>query len=301
MSCVISVIIPCYNVEKYVKKCLKSVLNQTYTDLEIIAVDDGSTDSTAEILHEFETDERVKIITQKNAGVTAARNTGIDLASGEFISFVDSDDWINLNMYEMLYNVIIRESADMAVCNYNLAYDDHIKEKYSKVYDETVDIYDDVYTYFCKYCACSKPNNYIWTRLYKTDIVKKSGVRFENYKLADDTLFNFKLLPHIRRVTWIPDGMYNYFQRISSNVYTIANKSNLAIIYADTFDALADYYEVNGFDDFLQVLPIHAYTRLRSIFFYSRLAKMDDHEIVENIRTAFSGRKIAGYLTGEVG
>lgn len=297
----ISVIIPCYNVEKYVAKCLNSVVNQTYINLEIIVINDGSIDGTAEILHMFKSDERVKIITQKNAGVTAARNTGINLANGDFIAFVDSDDWLNLNMYEMLHNAIVEENADMAVCNYNLEYDGHIQKQYSKGYNETVDLYNDVYTYFCKYCACTKPNNYIWTRLYKSDIVKNSGVRFENYKLADDTLFNFKLLPHIRRVTWIPDGMYNYFQRKNSNVYTIANKSNLATIYADTFDALADYYEVKNFNAFLQVLPIHAFTRLRSVFFYSRLVGMNDHEIVEGIQAGFAGRKITRYLTGELG
>lgn len=300
MDSLISVVIPCYNVEKYAARCLESVLKQTYAHLQVIVVDDGSTDGTAEILHTFASDKRVQIITQKNAGVTAARNAGIDLAKGEFITFVDSDDWLNLNMYEALHNAIIRDNADMAVCNYNLVYDGHIKKQYSKPYCGATDIRDDVYVYFCKYCACSKPNNYIWTRLYKTAIVKKSGVRFENYKLADDTLFNFKLLPYVKRVTWIPDGMYNYFQRTNSNVYTVAKKGNLANVYADTFDALADYYEANQFDTFLQVLPIHAFTRLRSIYFYSRLAGMGDHEITGSIPTVFKGRKIAAYLTGKL-
>jgi len=299
MDELISIIIPCYNVEKYAAKCLESVLSQTYGKLEIIAVDDGSTDGTADILARYATDKRVRLIRQSNSGVSAARNAGIEAANGKLMAFVDGDDYLKQTMYERLYAAMTLENADMTVCNYNLVYDDHTEERYSsKLRNETVNLYDDVYGYFCKYCACPKPNNYIWTRLYITDIVKKSCVRFENYKLGDDTLFNFKLLPHIQRVTFIDDGLYNYFQRDNSNVYTVAHKSNLAATYADTFETLANYYEKNKFDEFLQVLPIHAYTRLRSVFFYSRLAGLSEDEILKSIMEGFKGRIIADYLTG---
>lgn len=295
----ISVIIPCYNVDKWVKKCLDSVLAQTYKEIEVIVIDDGSTDDTADILASY-TDSRLRIITQKNKGVSMARNNGITYASGEFLTFVDSDDWLEPQMYEKLYSALASNDADMAVCNYNLVYDDHIVDQYSKSRNETVNISDDVYSYFCNYCVCNKPNNYIWTRLYKTDIVKKSEVVFEDYKIADDTLFNFKLLPHINRVTWIPYAGYCYFQRVNSNVYTVAKKNNLAKVYADTFDALANYYEKNNFNEFTEVLPIHAFSRLRSVFFYSRLAGLDEDSINSNIKTGFSSRKIYDYLTGSV-
>lgn len=293
----ISVIIPCYNVEKYVGKCMESVLSQTYNNIEVIAVDDGSTDGTSTILEKYSADNRVKIIKQRNLGVSAARNAGIEAASGKFIAFVDSDDFLELEMYEQLCLALEEQDADMAVCNYNLVYDDHADRKYSKIDNEAVNIYEDVYGYFCKYCACPKPNNYIWTRLYRTDIIKKSNVCFENYKLGDDTLFNFKLLPHIKRVAFVDSGLYNYYQRANSNVYTIANKNNLAIVYADTFDALADYYEEN-YKAFVSVLPIHAFSRLRSVFFYSRLAGMHEEDIVKNVVAGFKGRKISQYLTG---
>ena len=298
MDKLISVVIPCYNVEKYAAKCMDSVLSQTYCNLEVVVVDDGSTDGTAGILERYTTDKRVKLIKQPNSGVTAARNAGIAATTGELLTFVDSDDYLELSMYEKLYAAMTRENADMAVCNYNLVYDDHTDMQYSKIRDETVNVYDDIYGYFCKYCACLKPNNYIWTRLYIADIVISSGVRFEQYKLGDDTLFNFKLLPHIKRVTFIEDGLYNYFQRGNSNVYTVAKKGNLAEVYADTFESLADYYKENKFDEFLQALPVHAFTRMRSVFFYSRLAGMSDEEIIQSIMTGFKDRVIADYLTG---
>ncbi|GHU53904.1 hypothetical protein FACS1894132_07430 [Clostridia bacterium] len=295
----ISIVIPCYNVEKYIEKCLESVLNQTYENLEIIVINDGSTDSTPRLIEKYLRDTRIVYIDQKNAGVSVARNAGISASTGKFIGFVDSDDYLELTIYEKLYKALKDNNADVSACNYNLVYDDHIENNYSKMREQTVNIYDDIYAYFTRFCACSKPNNYIWTRLYKTDLVKNSDVRFEQYKLGDDTLFNFKLLPYVKRIAFIPEGLYNYFQRSNSNVYTVANKGNLATVYADTFQSLADYYKQNNFTEFLEILPIHAYTRLRSIFFYSRLAGMNEEKILESILNGFKDRDIANYLTGK--
>ena len=300
MNELISVIIPAYNVESYIRKCLESVFSQTYENLEVIVVNDGSTDSTAGIIREYETDSRLRIVDRKNGGVSAARNAGIELASGGLLAFVDSDDYLELTMYDQLHAALVDNRADMAVCNYNLVYDDHTDQQYSGTRNETVDVFEDVYGYFCKYCACPKPNNYVWTRLYRTDIVKNVGVRFENFKLGDDTLFNFKLLPYIKKTTFIADGLYNYYQRSNSNVYTVAKKSNLAATYADTFDSLAEHYSSNGFDEFLQILPVHAFSRLRSVFFYSRLAGMGEDDIIHSIMNGFRNRKISDYLTGAV-
>lgn len=297
----ISVVIPCYNLGSYVKKCLDSILGQTYKNLEVIVIDDGSTDKTSEILSKYAAnDDRIVFIKQSNAGAGEATNAGIELACGDFITFVDNDDWIEPTMYEKMHTALISNDADMAVCNFNLVYDDHTDFCYSGILDETVSVYDDVYGYFFRYCACQNPNNYAWTRLYKSKIVKESGVRFENLLLGADTLFNFKLLPLVKRVAFIKEGLYNYVQRGNSSVYTAAKKSNLAAVYADGFDSLVNYYISKGFNEFYKVLPIHAFTRLRSVFFYSRLAGMSDEAIVESIKKGFKDRKIAGYLTGAV-
>jgi glycosyltransferase involved in cell wall biosynthesis len=298
MADTISVVIPAYNVSAYIGKCLASTLSQTHANLEIIAIDDGSTDDTAEVIERYAADPRVKRISQKNAGVSAARNAGLDAATGEWLAFVDGDDRLAPEMYERLLAAVKRADADMAVCDYNLVYDDRTDLAYSGIRDETADVPGDVYGYFATRCACPRPNNYIWTRLYRTELVRRSGVRFESYKLGDDTLFNFKLLPHTRRVAFVSGGLYDYVQRPSSNVYTVAKRNNLAKVYADTFDALAEYYRKNGFDAFLCVLPIHAFTRLRSVFFYSRLAGMREEEIVESVLSGFKDRAIARYLTG---
>lgn len=295
----ITIIIPCYNLAVYTKKCMDSVLGQTHRNLEVIVVDDGSTDETPNILQEYaDNDKRVRFIQQNNAGAGEAINRAISIATGNYITFVDNDDWIEATMYEKLYGALVSGQADMAVCNYNLVYEDHIDYCYSRMKDEVVNVDSDVYGYFSRYCACPQPNNYTWTRLYKAEIIRESDVRFEYFPMGADTLFNFKLLPRVKRVAFVSEGLYNYVQRKNSSVYTAANKVDIAKVYADGFEALADYYDSNGYTEFCRVLPIHAYTRLRSIFFYSRLAGVSDEQIAENVMRAFKGRKIGDYLTG---
>ena len=297
----ISVIIPCYNLAGYTRKCMDSILGQTYENLEVIVIDDGSTDETPDILQQYaDADTRVMFIHQQNAGAGKAINTAISLASGSYMAFVDNDDWIESDMYEKLYAALSENRADMAVCNFNLVYEDHTDFCYSKMRKESVDVQEDPYGYFSRYCACPQPNNYTWTRLYKADIIRDSDVRFEYFPMGADTLFNFKLLPRIKRVAFIADGLYNYVQRRDSSVYTAAKKVDIAKVYADGFEALADYYIRNGYTDFCLVLSINEYSRILSIFFYSRLAGVSDEEITDNVMKAFKGRKIADYLTGAI-
>ena len=119
----ISVIVPIYNMENYLKRCVESILNQTYTNLEIILVDDGSTDSSLEICRYFENkDKRVRVYTKENSGLSASRNFGVERATGVYIGFVDSDDYIEAEMYEKLYNLIIDFQAEVAECNLKICY-----------------------------------------------------------------------------------------------------------------------------------------------------------------------------------
>lgn len=295
----ISIVVPCYNLASYTRKCIDSILQQTYQNIELIVIDDGSSDETLSILEEYaQEDGRVILLKQKNKGAGEAINRGIDIATGKYIGFVDNDDWIEPGMYEKLHSVIVENNADMAVCNFNLIFEDHIDFAYATMKNEVVEIRDDVYGYYCRFCACQRPNNYTWSRLYKKDILQKSDVRFEKFRMGADTLLNFKLLPLFRRVAFVNDSLYNYVQRPNSSVHTAAKLGNLAGLYADVFDSLEEYYRKNGFYEFLDILPMYAFTRVRSIFFYSRLAEISDQEIFEDIVKNFEGRKIVNYLTG---
>ena len=127
-SPIISVIIPIYNVEEFLPKCIDSVLNQTLKNVEIILVDDGSTDNSSIICDEYALlDNRITVIHKKNEGLSASRNIGIDVAKGNYLAFVDSDDWIEESMFEIMYNTIVTNDADMVVCNY---YEDYGMKRY---------------------------------------------------------------------------------------------------------------------------------------------------------------------------
>ena len=119
MKDLISVIIPVYNVEKYLKKCLDSVINQTYKNLEIILVDDGSSDKSGLICDEYtKLDKRIKVVHKKNEGLSSARNTGLDIAKGKYISFIDSDDFVSIYMYEIMYKEIIKNNRDIVIARH---------------------------------------------------------------------------------------------------------------------------------------------------------------------------------------
>ena len=130
MEKLISVIIPVYNVELYLRRCVDSVINQTYKLLEIILVDDGSTDSSGKICEEYsKTDNRIKVIHKTNGGLSDARNAGIEICKGDYITFVDSDDWIDPDLVKHLYDIIVKFNADISIGMYKKVYDNFINDK----------------------------------------------------------------------------------------------------------------------------------------------------------------------------
>lgn len=212
----ISVIIPVYNVEKYLRECLNSVINQTLKDIEIICINDGSTDSSLEILKEYAAkDKRISIIDKENEGLSATRNLGINLAKGEYISFVDSDDYLDLNFYEKLYKTAKKFKADIACTNlYRVS---EIKKSHYLV------------KYFfskctqsprLKYKYASVPqNNYVMNKIYERIKLQKSDVRFEKNVLFEDILFSHKIIYYLQALVTVPGTKYNY----RDNPYSIVN------------------------------------------------------------------------------
>lgn len=217
----ISIIIPVYNVEKYLKRCLDSVINQTYKDLEIILIDDGSTDLSSEICDNYaKADNRIKVFHSENKGVSAARNKGLELASGQWIGFIDPDDWINEDMYETLYTSAKKYKVNIAVCAYKSC-KDYIsgatrfsKNDFLLLNAETsmkFMLVDDTY------CGA------IWNKLYKKDLLTNKKFK-EGMIIGEDVLFNFNLL-FKRNVKTVYNRVpkYNYFYRTDS----VMNKSNI--------------------------------------------------------------------------
>lgn len=211
----ITVIVPVYNVENYLNKCLDSLINQTYKNLEIIVINDGSTDNSGEICQEYaQKDNRIVYIEKENGGPSDARNAGLDRMTGSYVTFVDSDDWIELDYVEILYKKITEYQADIAVGNYysfNEAegmYYFHIfgDSYYEKVYDN-VSIFENLYeSQEMKSFALIS----VFGKLYKADLVKH--LRFDIGKLGEDGYINQKLYLLVQKVIYINQGLYAYRQ-----------------------------------------------------------------------------------------
>lgn len=237
----ISIITPVYNVEKYLDKCLKSILVQTFTDFEVICINDGSTDRSFEILNNYKEDNRVKIIDSENHGVGYARNLGLDIATGEYMVFIDSDDYVNERFLEKLLDNVNNTDSDMVCCGRRLDTQGKITtwlptKKIS--YNPIKDIYK-----FTKY-RC------ILQKLFKTDIIKKNNIRFDTtLHLGEDTLFLIEYLTYCRYITSVQEGLYtNNFndQSLTRNPEYQKRREKERIIFHAQINKIIDEHYGNG-------------------------------------------------------
>ena len=209
----ISVIVPVYNSGPYLPNCLNSILAQTYQDLEIICVNDGSTDNSQQVLIEAaQQDTRIKIISQENSGVSVARNAGINIAKGEFITFVDSDDELEPDMYEVLLKLAEKYHADIAHCGYKKIHLDGSAKDVCGT--EELLIQDGP-----EACKCLLSGQHftggLWNKLYRTELIQNT--RFdEMLKINEDVLFNAQIFQKAGTVVFYDVPKYHYFEREGS-------------------------------------------------------------------------------------
>ena len=224
----ISVIIPVYNVEKYLIECLDSVVNQTYKNIEIILINDGSTDNSGEICNKYSNkDSRIVVIHKDNEGVSAARNTGLDAAKGEYIGFVDSDDLISENYYESLYNCLIDNNSDVSVCNlYKMKKNDNLKLEYKNPTKPILN-QEEAYQWILSNIAWR-----IGDRIYRKDVI--SNIRFKtNFKIGEDFSIIIEVMKNVKTIAFSKDCFYYYRQRNNSAI-------NSGLV--DEHSAFLDFY-----------------------------------------------------------
>lgn len=208
VSPLISVIVPVYNVKEYVRKCLKSIVSQTYKNIEVLVVDDGSTDGSGEICDEFSlSDSRVKVFHKKNGGLSSARNAGLKKAKGEFVCFVDSDDYVRKDFIGQLYSSVDKNEADIAVCGYN---DDIPRREVLSGEEATIKL------------LIQQENIEIlaWNKIYRRTLFSENGVEFPEGKKHEDNLTTYKLLSFARRVAYVSESLYVYIERDDSIVHS---------------------------------------------------------------------------------
>lgn len=221
----ISIIVPVYNVEQYLEKCVDSIINQTYKNLEIILVDDGATDSSSKLCDKLaKIDNRIKVYHKENGGLSDARNYGVERATGDYIGFVDSDDYIDAEMYEKLYEAIKKENVDVAECNLKIIYPNRVELFTEQNYYNVCTKQE----YLEEYLKIEKIFGSACVRLIKSNIAKK--LKFPVGKLYEDTYYAYDLIDMVDKYVIMDTSYYNYLMRENSITNTKFNPRILDLI-----------------------------------------------------------------------
>jgi len=235
----VSIVVPIYNVEKYLQKCIDSLLNQTYKNIEIILVNDGTLDNSLKIC-EFnqKNDSRIKIISQKNGGLSKARNTGLENATGEYICFVDSDDYVNEFYVEKLLKNAIETNSDICACSFKYFDEDNNvwsrEHKINKIFNK-VDAIKDIFT------GVQETEIMVWNKLYKRNLFTQNNITFKNGKINEDNFIMYQLYDKANQVCLINDELYYYLQRNTSIMGVKFNEKRFHILEA--VDETKEYFK----------------------------------------------------------
>ncbi|WP_430786418.1 glycosyltransferase family 2 protein [Virgibacillus flavescens] len=221
----VSVVVPIYKVEKYICRCINSIINQTYANLEIILVNDGSPDNSGRIADSYQENnpKRIKVIHKENGGLSDARNIGMELATGEYIMFVDSDDWLDTTMIETMMNIILEFDADVVQSAFYYAYQEKLlmdnRKRNTSFY---LNLYDNK-SLMHELVLNEKVKNFAWGKLYKTEMVRH--VPFEKGVLFEDVFWAHQVMYKVKRFVSLNKPMYYYFQRDDSIVANYSTKN----------------------------------------------------------------------------
>ena len=263
----VSVIVPVYNTENYIEKCLNSLVNQTLEDIEIIVINDGSTDDSENLIDKFigKYPNKIKYYKKENGGLSDARNYGLNYVTGEYIGFIDSDDYIELSMYEKMYNLAQNEQADIVECDFTWEYPDKIKIDTGIEYKDKEDLFTN-----SRVMACNK--------IFKKDII--DDIKFPKGLRYEDVEFFYKLLPNVNKIAVLKEPLYYYIQRESS----ISNLQNerTAEIFTILNNILEFYKEKNIYDKFKIELE-YMYIRFLLGSSFLRMVKIKDKKVRKDL------------------
>jgi glycosyltransferase EpsH len=255
----VSILVPVYNMESYLPRCLDSLRSQTLTDIEIIAVNDGSTDNSLQILKAYaRTDCRIIVVDRCNGGVSAARNEAIRLARGEYIGFVDPDDWVEQDMYSVLYEAAVSENADVVMCSYVREFGTHSKVKEFRMPDKITYTGERVRSVVLRRLVgplgeeVRNPEyldawGTVWSKLYRTSVIKNNNVRFVDLNIVgsnEDSLFNMQVMCHAETFTFVNRPLYHYW-RANPDSITSRHKPELVRQFMRQYAWIQDFLTTN--------------------------------------------------------
>lgn len=290
----VSVIVPVYNVEPYLDKCLNTLVNQTLKKIEIIIVNDGSKDNSEKIIEKYlkKYPEKIKYIKKANGGLSSARNEGLKYASGEYIGFVDSDDYVSLNTFNLMYKKAKEKNFDLVVCNLNYVYETKTK-MVSAGLDKDLENEDEVK----KNIVFLYPA--VWNKLYKKEIL--DSLKFKEGIWYEDVEFNFRVYPRVKSIGYVDKTLIQYVQRESSISKTIDKR---LFNYIDNFNGLIRYYQDNNLYNKYYFELEYSYVRYLYATFIKQLSYTNDKELfkegvkeaIKNVQEHFPNYKKNIYL-----
>ena len=261
----VSIIVPVYNVEKYLEKCLDSLVMQTLKDIEIIVINDGSTDSSPEIIKKYEEKyNNIKLYSKKNGGLSDARNYGLKYVTGEYVAFLDSDDYVDTTLYEKMYNKAIEEKADYVECDFIWEFPDESRIDIGIRYANKLEMFT-----YARVVA--------WNKLIKTEIVlENEELRFPYGLKYEDVEFFYKLVPEVSKFAFVEEPLIHYIQREDSLV-KVQTEKTLDLI--TSLNEVLDYYkEKELYDEYKDVIE-YTFARLTLCSSLKRMAKIEDNKI----------------------
>lgn len=265
----VSVIVPVYNVEKYLIKSLDSLVNQTLEDIEIIVVNDGSTDNSKKIIEVYKEkyQDKIKYLEKPNGGLSDARNFGIPHATGEYIAFLDSDDYVELDTYEKMYNKAKEENADMVECDFIWEYPNKTKIDTGIIYKNKKEMLT-----YARVVA--------WNKLIKRDLLEKYKIEFPKGLRYEDVEFFYKMVPYYNKVSFVKEPLIHYIQRESS-ISKVQNERTKEIF--EVLDNVIEYYKnKNLYNEYKDELE-YTYTRLLLCSSLFRMVKIKDKKVKKEL------------------
>lgn len=279
----ISVIIPVYKVEDYLKKCLDSIIAQSYSNLEIILVDDGSPDNCPAICDEYsKLDKRVKVIHKKNAGLSSARNAGIDIATGKYVVFIDGDDYIHKQMFEILHINMKENNADISICNFtkvvNLDYED------SPVTSNSISVFSGAEAMGNLYGECYLPTVVAWNKLYKRSVF--NDLRYPLGKFHEDEFIIHRILDKAKLVVYTDASLYYYVQRNDSIMGKSYNLNRLDYLLA-LEERMLFFKQKNYLPLYKKTLRAYLRAIIRQYDLVRKYFPKEKAEICQNLRLNF--------------
>lgn len=265
----VSVIVPFYNVEGYIEKCLETLVNQTLKEIEIILVNDGSKDRSINIVEKFlqRYPEKIVYLEKENGGLSDARNFGIPHAKGEYVAFLDSDDYVEKDMYENMYELAKRENSDMVECNFYWEYPDKKKEDIGKEYQVNNEMLE-------------KVRVVAWNKLIRREIIQDANIQFPKGYRYEDVEFTYKLIPFIKKVSFCKKPLVHYVQREGS-ISNLQNERNIEIF--DVLEHVIEFYKENNiYNKYAQEIE-YVYIRYAFCSSLLRIVKIQDEELKDKL------------------